>query len=217
MVGFMLLSLCSDIADPRERLEAIHHKSVEAKAYAQALGPRIALDISDLIPGSVLSVALRAATLSGLAENTVIMNTVVTNVPGPPFAQYLCGAELIRNLSLGPLFTGVGLFHVIYSTVQHGERTITLSVNACRQMMPDPEFYAECLQAAHDELAFALLGTRRKRGTGKRKQAGNKAPARRKAAARRGKKAAGGGKRAAAGGEKAAASRKAAAARGKQA
>ncbi|MBN7796156.1 wax ester/triacylglycerol synthase family O-acyltransferase [Parahaliea mediterranea] len=174
MVGFMGLSLCSHIADPRERLLAIHRKSVEAKDYAQALGPRIALDITDLIPGSVLGVALRAAAVTGLAESSVVMNTVVTNVPGPPFAQYLCGAELIRNFCLGPLFPNVGLFHVVYSTVQHGEGTISLSFTACRQMLPDPEFYARCLQEAFDELAKALLpaaarkrtAARRKRGAG---------------------------------------------------
>jgi diacylglycerol O-acyltransferase / wax synthase len=171
MVGFMILSLCSDIPDPRARLRTIHRKSLEAKAYAQALGPRIALDISELIPGSVLSVAVRAATLTGLAEKRVVMNTVVTNVPGPPFAQYLCGAELIRNLSLGPLFPGVGLFHIVYSTVQHGEGTVTLSFTACRQMLPDPAFYAQCLQDSHDELATALLQTPPRTAGRRRKKA----------------------------------------------
>ena len=82
MVGMMNVALCSDIEDPLQRLQAIHQESMEAKAYAQALGPRLMMDITDLVPGGVLSVALRAAAATGLAEAAVAQNTYVTNVPG---------------------------------------------------------------------------------------------------------------------------------------
>ncbi|TXS95223.1 wax ester/triacylglycerol synthase family O-acyltransferase [Parahaliea maris] len=162
MVGFMALALCTDIANPRERLQAIHQKSSEAKAYAQALGPRLAVEITDLIPGNILALAIHTAALTGLTESSVFMNTVVTNVPGPPWAQYFCGAEMLSNFSLGPLLPNIGLFHVIYSTVQNKRGTITLSFTACRQMLPDPERYARCLQEAHDEIAEALLTNKAK-------------------------------------------------------
>ncbi len=175
MVGFMALSLCTHIAGPRERLEALQHKSKEAKAYAEALGPRMALDITDMIPGSVLAVALRSAALTGLTESSVIMNTVVTNVPGPAHAQYLCGAELIRGFSLGPLLPNIGLFHVVYSTVQNKRGTITLSFTACRQMLPDPDVYAACLEQSFAEMCDTMLqpvsGPRRKRRPAARKRA----------------------------------------------
>ena len=143
--------------DPAKRLAAIHKKSVEAKAYAQALGPRISLDITNLIPGSVLAVALRAAAVTGLTESSVMTNTVVTNVPGANYQQYLCGAEMVAGVSMGPLLPNIGLFHIIYSAVQGKQGTITLSFTACREMMPDPAFYAECLQDSFDELCAALL------------------------------------------------------------
>ncbi|MCB1676115.1 MAG: wax ester/triacylglycerol synthase family O-acyltransferase [Halioglobus sp.] len=157
MVGFMNLSLCTDIADPAKRLAAIHKKSVEAKAYAQALGPRISLDITNLIPGSVLSVALRAAAVTGLTESSVMTNTVVTNVPGANFQLYLCGAEMVAGISMGPLLPNIGLFHIVYSAVQGKQGTITLSFTACREMLPDPAFYAQCLQDSFDELCTTLL------------------------------------------------------------
>ena len=157
MVGFMNVALRTDIADPAKRLAAIHKKSVEAKAYAQALGPRISLDITNLIPGSVLAVALRAAAVTGLTESSVMTNTVVTNVPGANFQLYLCGAEMVAGISMGPLLPNIGLFHIIYSAVQGKQGTITLSFTACREMMPDPAFYAECLQDSFDELCAALL------------------------------------------------------------
>ena len=68
------------------------------------------------------------------------VSTVITNVPGPPYQLYMCGAELIDAISLGPLLPNVGLFQIVYSSVQNKKGTITLSFTACRDMMPDPGF-----------------------------------------------------------------------------
>ncbi|MCB1695539.1 MAG: wax ester/triacylglycerol synthase family O-acyltransferase [Halioglobus sp.] len=155
MVGFMNVALCSDVDDPRGRLQAIQQKTTQAKAYAQALGPRIALDITDLIPGSILAVAVRTAAATGLAESAVMFNTIVTNVPGAMDQLYLCGAAQIDAVSLGPLLPNVGLFHIVYSSVQNKKGTVTLSITACRAMMPDPAFYIDCLKAAFEELKDA--------------------------------------------------------------
>ena len=157
MVGFMNVSLCSDIADPQRRLQAIQQKTTQAKAYAQALGPRIALDITDLIPGSVLTVAVRTAAATGLAESSVMFNTIITNVPGAMEPQYLCGAELIDATSLGSLVPNVGLFHIVYSSVQNKKGSVKLSFTACRQMLPDPAFYVDCLKASFEELKTELV------------------------------------------------------------
>jgi diacylglycerol O-acyltransferase len=157
MVGFMNVGLRTDVADPAERLAAIHQESKSAKAYAEALGPRISVDLADVMPGNVLSLAMRAATATGLTQSSVMMNTVVTNVPGAPIQLYMCGAELVTSFSLGPLLPGCGLFHIVYSAVQNKKGSITLSFTSCRDMMPDPDFYAECLQESFDELRVATL------------------------------------------------------------
>ncbi len=158
MVGFMNLGLRSDIEDPADRLAAIHEESKSAKAYAEALGPRFAVDLTDVLPGNVLSLAVRTASATGLAEASVMSNTIVTNVPGAPFQLYMCGAKLIDSISLGPLLPNVGLFQIVYSSVQDKKGTVTLSFTACRDMMPDPGFYAECLQQSFDELYAATVG-----------------------------------------------------------
>ncbi|MGI9287358.1 MAG: WS/DGAT/MGAT family O-acyltransferase [Pseudomonadales bacterium] len=158
MVGMMNVALCTEIADPLERLEAVHESASAAKAYAQALGPRMMMDITDLLPGGVLSVALRAASATGLAEAAVVQNTFITNVPGPSVQMYFAGAMLVDSMSFGPLMPNVGLFHIIYSNVQNKAGTISISITACREMMPDPAFYADCLQDSFDELEAAALG-----------------------------------------------------------
>ena len=157
MVGFMNVALCTEIEDPAERMAAIHRETQSAKSYAEALGPRIIMDVTDIVPGNVLSMAVRMASATGLAEANVIQNTIVTNVPGAPFAMYMCGAELVDSFSLGPLLPNVGLFHIIYSAVQNKTGRITLSFTACRDMMPDPAFYADCLQESFEELRSATL------------------------------------------------------------
>ena len=55
MVGFMNVSLRTDIGPPLERLEAVHREALSAKAYAEALGPRFAVELADVMPGNVLS------------------------------------------------------------------------------------------------------------------------------------------------------------------
>jgi WS/DGAT/MGAT family acyltransferase len=159
MVGMMNVALCSDIEQPLQRLEAIHQESTKAKAYAQALGPRLMMDVTDLVPGGVLAVALRTAAATGLSEAAVVQNTFITNVPGPPVQFYFCGALQVDSMSFGPLMPNVGLFHIIYSNVQNKKGSISISITACRDMMPDPTYYAECLQDSFDDLKAAALGT----------------------------------------------------------
>jgi len=161
MVGMMNVALCTEIEDPYERLQAVHEESNSAKAYAEAMGARMMMDVTNVMPGNVLSIALRAASATGLAEASVIQNTIVTNVPGAPHQLYFCGAELVNSFTLGPLVPNVGLMHIVYSAVQNKQGTITLSFTACRQMLPDPAFYAECLQESFDELKKAALGKQR--------------------------------------------------------
>ena len=86
-----------------------------------------------------------------------MFNTIVTNVPGAPFQLYMCGAALVDSISLGPLMPNVGLFHIVYSSVQEKKGTITLSFTADRDMMPDPAFYAQCLQDSFDEVYAATV------------------------------------------------------------
>jgi hypothetical protein len=128
------------------------------------------VDLTDVMPGNVLSLAIRAASATGLAEASVVQNTIVTNVPGPPFQLYMCGAALVDSISLGPLVPNIGLFHIVYSSVMEKKGSINLSFTACRDMLPDPAFYADCLQESFEELRVAALPgnnkgkkTRRKR------------------------------------------------------
>jgi len=104
MIGMMSVELPTDIAEPAQRLQRVHDAATEAKAYTEALGPRISVDLAETVPIGMLSGLLQAAASAGLAEKAVMMNTIVTNVPGAPVQLYLCGAQLVDSFGMGPLF-----------------------------------------------------------------------------------------------------------------
>ncbi|MEP5763215.1 MAG: wax ester/triacylglycerol synthase family O-acyltransferase [Halieaceae bacterium] len=161
MIGLMNVALRSDIADPMQRLQAVHEQANRSKAYAEAMGPRIGLDIADTVPGGIISSVMRLSVAAGMTEKNVMQHTIVTNVPGSPFQLYLCGAELVDSFGIGVLAPGMGLFHTVTSAVMNKKGSIIIAALSCREVMPDPEFYAECLQASFAEL---LQASREPRG-----------------------------------------------------
>jgi hypothetical protein len=84
-----------------------------------------------------------------------VFNTTVTNMPGPRQALYMAGAELIAMFGAGMITEGMGLIHPVMSY----RSDITISFTSCREMLPDPAFYAESLRASFDEL-FARTAAR---------------------------------------------------------
>jgi hypothetical protein len=75
-------------------------------------------------------------------------------VPGPQVPLYWNQARLVATYGLGPVLDGMGIIHAIFSYC--GELTITAT--SCRELMPDPGFYAQCLEESFAELSKATLG-----------------------------------------------------------
>ena len=80
-------------------------------------------------------------------------NCVVTNVPGPREPLYFAGAKLVTMFGMGPIGDGLGLMHPVTSYVDE----LVIAVTSCREMLPDPAVYAQCLQDSYDELAEATV------------------------------------------------------------
>ncbi len=160
VVSMMSISMFSDIADPVERLRAVHEGAVQSKAYLDAVGARLMTEAFESLPEGLTALGFRAALASGLlAGMKPIVNTVVTNVPGPQVPLYMGGAKLERTIAFGPPFAGTGLIHPV--TSYNGQ--LTIAFQTCREMMDDPEFYEECLFKAFDELSKALPKKRAKK------------------------------------------------------
>ena len=158
LVSVCKVSLKNTIKDPMDRLKAIHESAVASKAYTHAMGAKTMLEVSRVMPALLTSLAARA--LPALMTGGVpAVNLVVTNVPGSQVPLYMGGARLAGMCNIGILIEGMGLFHAVSSYCG----TATVSFQACRKIMPDPEFYKECIVDSFNELKNAARASSKKR------------------------------------------------------
>jgi len=161
VVSAMAVLLRSDIEDPAQRLAAVHQHALEAKELANAIGAKSMTDYTQFIPSTLTAQAARLASRWNLMNQIKPMyNCVITNVPGPQVPLYNTGAKMLSNLGTGPVLDSVGLFHVLSSYC--GE--FSISVTSCRELMPDPDFYRQCLQDSFDALLAATVGAAQNKG-----------------------------------------------------
>ncbi len=164
-VGAVFASLHSDIADPIERLKAVHASTQEAKEYGEA-SPMV--DVLAL--AGVFSPLVSKAVAGFWSRNElskyipVNVSTVVSNVAGPNFSLYCAGARMVDYYGLGVLTPGIGIFHLVFSY----SGKLTLSVLADRDIIPDPETYKAFLEESYEELLTAA-GVSQRSGKAKAK------------------------------------------------
>ncbi len=154
-VSTMSVAIRSDIADPLDRLQAVTDASRHSKKLTEAIGARSLTDMTQFVPGGLAGLGWRAATRLGLANRVrPFLNTVITNVPGPQVPLYSGGAKLLVQYGLGPIMDGMGLIHPIGS--YNGSAVI--SFTSCRELLPDPEFYEQCIRESFAALKEATIG-----------------------------------------------------------
>ncbi|MEO8102254.1 MAG: wax ester/triacylglycerol synthase domain-containing protein [Betaproteobacteria bacterium] len=170
-VTMMLISMATNIADPRKRLAAIVKASTKAKGLTGSMKKMIPVDLPSLgIPWlmSVITPLYRTAVASNRIP--VVANLVVSNVPGPQMPLYLAGAELITYYPVSIVTHGLAL----NITIQSYAGTLYYGLIACKEAVPDLREFADHLRAAHQELV-ALA--REPQTSAKKRLAGKRAPA----------------------------------------
>lgn len=148
-VAAMIAPLGTHLDDPVERLKYVHSQTTNSKAMTEAIGARNMTEMSKVSPALFMALGAQLYTRLGLANRVgPAFSTVVTNVPGPPVPIYSSGARLESMMGLVCLTDGMGLGHVVQSYVNEA----TISFTACRKLLPDPEFYASCIEDSFNEL-----------------------------------------------------------------
>jgi diacylglycerol O-acyltransferase len=181
-VSAMIAPLGTHIADPAERMAYVFEQTSRSKEMTNAIGARQMTEASKVSPALFMALGAQAYTRLGIANlnMTPVINTIVTNVPGPPVPIYSAGAKLVSMQGMLCLMDGVALGHVVQSYVKEA----TISFTADRKVMTDPEFYADCIQESFEEMA-AAAGLDLSPSAPVAEPAAQKAPAKRKPAAKK--------------------------------
>lgn len=147
------VSLATDVADPLERLRAIHASTALIKQRVAAFKGLIPTDY----PG--LAAPLWAAALSRLWGSAriserlpALANVAISNVPGPPVPLYLAGAKLRHYYPVSIVTHGLA-FNI---TVQSYSNSLEFGLTACKDVIAHPEVVADAMASAFSELLERL-------------------------------------------------------------
>ncbi len=150
-VSAMVVPLGTQIADSLERLKFVQSSSHASKEFAEASDARSLSEMSQFLPGGLIGIGMRfSSRFARLAP--AMVNTTCTNVPGAREPIFFAGAKCVSSFGAGPVVDGMGLINVITSYVDD----LVLAFTACREMMPDPAFYRECIAESWAALEDAV-------------------------------------------------------------
>jgi WS/DGAT/MGAT family acyltransferase len=149
-VSMLVAPLPVGIYDPLERLRQVRTATAQLKARGQAALMTRAIDLMDMLPAPFQK------PLGWLQVQAAPVNTVCTNIPGPPVSLFVQGKRLEALVPIVPLAQGVGLAFAILSYAD----TITIGATVDPALIPDSDVLPELLQAGFEELRV-LAGVER--------------------------------------------------------
>jgi diacylglycerol O-acyltransferase len=139
-----IMPLHSDIADPLERLAAVSRAATASKSLQSDLGLDLGLKLMNVVP-IFAAVALANRTVRDQG------NLVVSNVRGPDVPLYMAGARMQMFMPINIPTDKVTLSVTGFSYAG----TLWVCAVACRNVMPDPAFFTQCIRESFDELRDA--------------------------------------------------------------
>jgi len=151
----MRVSLCTDIADPIARLTAISESSVSSKDTVQTLGKDFAAYVLSMTP-----YAAQKGLIGGMhaLPNHIdvpapppIANMTISNAPPPKGGHYFANCKVVTSTGYGPVFNFMGVTHAITGM----DYESSIGITACKKLLPDIQFYVECLKKSYQELQTA--------------------------------------------------------------
>jgi hypothetical protein len=137
-ISVVLVDLPAGEPDPARRAAIVHDRMEAIKGSAKIAAGALTVDMSGFAPPLVSSVIARATGGAGA------FNLVVSNVPGPQLALYLCGARVLAihpAVPLNPADQGLAVGVFSY------DGTICFGLSADRHLDPPVEVAAEALAA----------------------------------------------------------------------
>ena len=143
-VGFTVMPVHTEIEDPLERLRAVVESAATAKRVTNAVGKELARDLLETLPSVIAGPLLRNVQVPRIG-------LIVSNVRGPDVPLYMAGAQLVHYVPVSIPIDGLGLN--VTGFTYAGQMWICGI--SCREMLPDPAFFADCLRTAFAQLKDA--------------------------------------------------------------
>lgn len=145
----MTAPLATHVPDPAERYELVRRDMDVAKRRFTGTSGGWVRDVSGLLrrpsPGAATRLALQAAPAVSLRP----VNLIISNVPGPQFPLYLCGAKVRAYYPISVITDVSGGLNI---TVFSYDGKVDVGIVACRDLVPDPSEIVDHLVDALDEL-----------------------------------------------------------------
>lgn len=127
-VGSVMVKLGTDLADPADRLAAIHASMAAGKEALESMTPNQIVAMSAL--GMAPSLAIPMLRLNGIVRPP--FNLIISNVPGPRSTQYLNGARLTGTYPVSVPMQGMALNITCNSYAED----MCFGLTGCRRTVP---------------------------------------------------------------------------------
>jgi WS/DGAT/MGAT family acyltransferase len=151
-ISNMVVSLATDIDDPLERLLTINANSQASKEMTAAMRAKRIQSLGETAPPLMLNLVMRTMHDTGvLAAAPTVMNTVISNVPGPPFPLYFCGAPTTGMFPGSVIMETMGLNITVLSYVDR----LDFGLSTDPELVPDVWTIADGIPVAMNELLAA--------------------------------------------------------------
>ncbi|MFA1538551.1 WS/DGAT/MGAT family O-acyltransferase [Actinomadura monticuli] len=148
-VSIMTAPLATHVPDPAERYTAVRDDmGVAKRRFTRSSGGWVR-DISGLLPTPLAGAATRLALQAAPALSLRPVNLMISNVPGPQFPLYLCGAKVLGYYPISVVSDVSGGLNI---TVFSYDGKVNVGIVACRDLVPDPSEIVDHLVDALDEL-----------------------------------------------------------------
>jgi diacylglycerol O-acyltransferase / wax synthase len=153
-VSMLMAPLPVGIFDPLERYRQVRTATAQLKERGQASRWTRLLELVEMLPAPL------QAPIGRFQLTAAPINTVCTNIPGPPVSLYVQGKRLETLAPIVPLAQGVGLAFAILSYAD----SLTIGITADPALVPDVDGLCGLLQDGFEELrglAGVEVGERR--------------------------------------------------------
>jgi WS/DGAT/MGAT family acyltransferase len=132
--------------DPLHRLHKIRRQMDDLKRSRQQVGSTTLTRLTDT---AVAPALLNMAVRTPMRLHNPVVQTITTNVPGPPFPLYVLGRKVVELHPYVPIAGGIRVATAIFSYLGKLNFGLTGDFDA----MPDLEILAGGIRAGFDELA----------------------------------------------------------------